>query len=265
MYYLCGIVMKNQYFGDIRDLFKYDLIYQIIKKIDSINHFIFIPMLTENDGGRDGNKKDYNIAKAGTNNKELMNFLSICIKEKKKNILELLNYFKLNEIYIYIYDENGYFNNKNRSNYFRKIGQKLHPNSLIFIDPDNGLEVKNSTEKHILYCEVKDIYDKMENKSILMLYQHIPYENHDKYLKKRSIELGRVIGKIPLYISDDEIIFFFLTKNTNTNILLANIIVSDKESYNSLQIGNINQSSKSDKSYSCIFSQDKQRCIFDFE
>lgn len=259
--------MKNQYFGDIRDLFKYDLIFQIMKNIDFINHFIFIPMLTENDGGRDGNKnnkKDYNTAKAGTKNRELKNFLLKCIMEEKKNVLEIINYFTLNDIEIDIYDENGYFNNKNRNNYFRNIGQKLSPNSLIFIDPDNGLEVKNSTEKHLLYCEVKDIYDKMENKSILMLYQHFPRENHDRYLERRLIELERVIGNTPLYISDDEIIFFFLTKNTNT--FLTNILDSYKESYHSLKIGNINQSSKySDKSYSSISSQDKQICIFDFE
>ena len=38
--------MKNQYFGDNRDLFKYDLFLKIIQKTDSVNRFTFIPMLT---------------------------------------------------------------------------------------------------------------------------------------------------------------------------------------------------------------------------
>ena len=55
--------MKDQWFGDDRDLFKYDLIYTVThtKRVGLPGHFTFIPMLTNDDSQR---KK----GKPGTNN-----------------------------------------------------------------------------------------------------------------------------------------------------------------------------------------------------
>ena len=39
--------MKNQYFGDVRDLFKYDLIEFICTNISQKLHFHFVALLTE--------------------------------------------------------------------------------------------------------------------------------------------------------------------------------------------------------------------------
>jgi len=71
--------MKNQYFGDNRDLFKYDLIIEILTKGEFIRHFTFIPMLTEDDDTKHGGKTNRNEAKAGTKNIELKNFLNKCV------------------------------------------------------------------------------------------------------------------------------------------------------------------------------------------
>jgi len=39
--------MKNQYFGDINDFFKYDLVLSLIEKIENFKCFTLIPMLTK--------------------------------------------------------------------------------------------------------------------------------------------------------------------------------------------------------------------------
>jgi len=44
--------MKNQYFGDRNDFFKYDLVLNLIEKIVNLKCFTFIPMLTEDDDSR---------------------------------------------------------------------------------------------------------------------------------------------------------------------------------------------------------------------
>ncbi len=72
--------MKNQYFGDLRDLFKYDLIESIMEGINKLQRFTFIPMLTEYDPNvGDGNKRNFKRAvknvRPGTKNEELMTFL----------------------------------------------------------------------------------------------------------------------------------------------------------------------------------------------
>ena len=55
--------MKNQFFGDNRDLFKYDLILSVVKGVDQIRQFTFIPMLTK-DYGNHGNQINRRIARA---------------------------------------------------------------------------------------------------------------------------------------------------------------------------------------------------------
>jgi len=58
--------MKNQYFGESRDLFKYDLALTVRKEFNL--GLSFIPMLTAPDGRTHGNQIDHSHAKAGFNN-----------------------------------------------------------------------------------------------------------------------------------------------------------------------------------------------------
>jgi len=56
--------MKNQYFGDKRDFFKYDLSIELCERIP-LKQFTFIPMLTENDGTKEGIGRTYLRRNAG--------------------------------------------------------------------------------------------------------------------------------------------------------------------------------------------------------
>ncbi len=227
--------MKNQYFGDIRDLFKYDLILRIIQETGSINRFLFIPMLTENDNRGDGNETDYNKAKAGTRNRDLMTYLENCVNENRRNITEIERYFKSKGIEIYIHNEP--FSHGKRKSYFDRIRRELSSQSLIFVDPDNGLEVKRSNKKHLLYHEAKDLYNCMDEDSILMIFQYFPREKHPEYLRKRSNELKELTEDLPIYISDNEIIFFLLTKNDELKSQLKTIINRYRRDYPNLRKG----------------------------
>lgn len=231
--------MKNKYFGDTRDLFKYDLILRITQGVVSIHRFLFIPMLTSDDDSSDGNKTNYVKAKAGTQNKELMTYLKNCVNESKRNIMEIEPYFKSNGVEIYIYKE--LLIRKNRRDYFDsiKIKKEFFSNSLVFVDPDNGLEIQHSKEKHFLYREAKDIYDYMDGNSILMIYQHFPRENHKEYLHRRANELENLTEDLPIYVSDNDIIFFLLTKSGEVKNQLERTINRYKRDYPNLIVGNV--------------------------
>jgi len=234
--------MKNQYFGDVRDLFKYDLIQQILEEINSLQGFTFIPMLTENDlKGGDGNKRDFDRAKKnsrpGTNNKELMKFLlKYKIDKDKRDFTEIEKYFKSSGLKVSIYEDqcNEYFNNGIRDEYFKNISANLLHKSLVFVDPDNGLQIKKGTKKHLLYRDVKYLYDHMDEDSILMIYQHFPRARvkYPEYLPEgRSKKLKEKAGNLPTYISGKEIIFFLLTKNNELKSQLKRIINKYKRHY----------------------------------
>ena len=224
--------MKNQYFGDNKDLFTYDLIFQIMRA-GLTGHFTFIPMLTRNDDKRHGQKLSRDKAGAGAKNTELTAFLDTCVREGRRNIEDLEGYFAGYGIEITIYCGNdSYFSHQNRQEYFAQIGDKLLINSLVFVDPDVGLEVKNPEEEHLLYSEVKSLYERMDKSSILMLFQHFPRRPRQQYLNMRSEELkDKVTGGHPVCIDDNEIAFFFLTKDESLEHSLTHVIKDYTECY----------------------------------
>ncbi len=220
--------MKNQYFGDNRDLFKYDLVYQIMRA-RLVDHFTFIPMLTRGQGEEDDRRK----AKAGKNNDRLVTFLDECRRQDGRNINQLENFFK-GMITIYKKDdEDKYFSDQYREGYFSQIADELLSKSLILVDPDKGLQVEKSGKEHILYCEVKTLYDRMDRGSVLMIFQYFPHEDHVTYLHKRSEQLRKQIaGDLPLYIDDGINIYFFLTReNELLRESLGNVISKYGKAY----------------------------------
>ena len=223
--------VKSQYFGDNKDLFTYDLILHIMQA-GLVKHFTFVPMLTEPDRTGDGGKSNREKAKAGTQNKGLVDFLDKCIKDGKRDIKQLERFFKNKGIMMTIYDGEGYFSSANRHKYFSEIGNGLLDESLVFVDPDIGLEVKNSGKEHLLYSEVNGLYRRMDDSSILMIYQYLPRRPHLEYLNMRCEELKeKVTDDFPVCIDDNEIAFFFLTKNKELEHSLMHVISEYAERY----------------------------------
>jgi hypothetical protein len=220
-----GRVVKNQYFGDNKDLWKYDLVLAIMQA-GLVEQFTFVPMLTEPDGTNHGVKADRRHARAGTRNKELVNFLDECINGGQKDIELMVGFFKRYGIKMTIYyGEGSYFSHPARQSYFAGIESRLLSKSLILVDPDNGLEIKRSGEKHVLYSEVKEIYGRMDGDSILMVYQYFPRASRPDYLNGRMQELkDKISGDYPVCIYDSEIAFFFLTKNESLEHELIHLI-----------------------------------------
>ncbi len=231
--------MKNQYFGDIRDLFKYDLIQTIMQECPSVRHFSFIPMLTPDDDSSAGGKTRHDVAKAGKRNEELKAFLKDCVHENRRNIAAIADYFRSISIDIRIYrGRSDYFSHETRREYFKAIGTKLLTDSLIFLDPDNGLEVKRPAKEHVLYREVASIYSGMTSSSIVIIYQHFPRQDRNTYLRKRQDELCQLTGEFPICISDNQIVFFLLTKEDSVRNQLANTIDRYQGRYACLRTGN---------------------------
>ena len=221
--------MKNQYFGDNKDLFTYDLVLQIIQA-GLVEHFTFIPMLTSNDGTGHGEKCNRDKARAGIQNKELVGFLDECVNVNKRDIGQLEKFFGKYDIDMTIYGKG--FSHRQRREYFEQIGDELLLKSLVFVDPDIGLEVERSGEKHLLYAEVKDLYERMDESSMLMIYQYFPRKPRQQYLNTKCEELkDKIAGDYPICIDDGEIAFVFLTRDESLEHQLTHVIGDYKECY----------------------------------
>lgn len=248
--------MKKQYLGDVRDLFKYDLIQQILKGRRSyLQKFTFIPMLTKNESkSRDGNKRDFVMVREngrpGTKNEKLIEVLEEYkeMGRDKRDFTEIKRYFKSEGIEMFLYKDkrHEYCNHRTGDDeYFKSIPENLLHTSLVFVDPDIGLQIKNPTKKHLLYQEVKYLYCHMGKDSILMIYQHFPRarSKYPEYSPEgRSNRLEKELGNLPIYISDNEIIFFLLTRSDRLRSQLGRIISRYKKDYPNLIMGNNNYS-----------------------
>lgn len=243
--------MKKQYLGDVRDLFKYDLIQQVLRGRSSLQEFTFIPMLTEYDPeSQDGNKRDFAKAKKkgrpGANNGRLIEVLRKYkeVDRDKRDFIEIKEHFKSEDIEVLLYQDkrHKYFNHRmGDDEYFKNIPDDLLCKPLVFIDPDIGLQIKNPTNKHLLYREVKDLYGRMDEDSILMIYQHFPrarckYPEYSPEGRSNKLKQELELGNLPIYVSDREIMFFLLTKSDKLKSQLERIIERYKGDYPNLEI-----------------------------
>lgn len=224
--------MKNQYFGDTRDLFKYDLVLELLLR-SNLSCFTFIPMLTKDEPSTYGGKIDHSRARAGARRAILRKFLERCIKEGRRSMKELEEFFKNSElpktVNLTVYKKNSYFSDSHREEYFSRVTKRLLTKSVILVDPDIGLEVKSMKgrgEKYIRYEEVKLLYDCMDNHSILLIFQFIPRVKRERYFSIISKRLKqKIVGKPPIYyVSDNQVVFFILTKDLRLQKSLEDMV-----------------------------------------
>jgi len=234
--------MNRMFFGDTRDLFKFDLVRHIMKAFPDLASFTFVPMLTENEPASRKRKiatKDLGLAqkkgRAGTHNRELMEDLGRLqeIDDDYEYFHGIQSYFRKENIIVDVLHTDT-FSHEHRVNYFNRMFEKFPANSLIFLDPDTGLEVKNPTQRHLLFDEVGKISDSMDHQSILMIYQHLPRVIREGYIKKRCRELATITHSRPETITDNEIVFFILTKNPQFRTRICAVLGDYADKYNTL-------------------------------
>jgi len=235
--------MNSSFSGDTRDLFKFDLVRHIMKSFPDLNSFSFIPMLTDpaepakerSDTVRDL-RKAFSAGRAGSRNRDLMVHLG-----RLHEIEDDLDYFE--GIRAYFKNENIFadivhpdrFSHEHRAEYFQKMFEKFPRQSLIFLDPETGLEVKNPTQRHLLFDELNKIADAMDSRSILMVYQHFPRRSREGYVRSRCSQIEDVTGIKTVSITDNEIVFFLLTKSPKLRENLSDNVEKYADTYPALQ------------------------------
>jgi hypothetical protein len=205
--------MKNQFFGDNRDLFKFDLVYQIMR-IGLVDSFTYIPMLTGNENLPEEPHICRYEAVGGTQNKELMDFLDKSIINEKRNIGQLDEFYLLNGMQTNIYARDRKFTHADREAYFSGIGKSLLNRAIILVDPDKGLKEDTNEAGYLMFSELKLLYDQMDEDSYLMFTQRIPDDKDEEFLEMRSGDIQDWIpGSQPISVDDLDFIVFFLTRS----------------------------------------------------
>jgi len=232
--------MNRKYFGDTRDLFKFDLVRHLMKSLSEIGGFAFVPMLTTTPPGKKRREKTdlehaVRAGKAGSQNQNLRQQLVRLqeIENDREYLAGISTYFTGEKILIDICGSEP-FTHSGRDSYLGCVFEAFPKNALIFFDPDTGLADAKADSRHLLLQEIRQIYDRMDRNSILMICQHFPRVSHDGFVKKRCRELEKLTGSCPVTITDNEVIFFLLAKNTGLGGRLKNTLECYADTYPAL-------------------------------
>jgi hypothetical protein len=177
-------------------------------------------MLTMNDSSGQGGKTNY--AQAGGNHTLYM-FLQECINGQRRSVAQLRAFFgQCNLRFEYCpYSDELYFKHDERGSYFAGIPNGYLDHAVVLADPDNGLEIKtmrpSTGHRYITYDEVKDVYLRMSESSIFVIFQYFPHIQRQPYLRRRFQELHSVLQcPSPIAVSDNEIAFILLAKSNES-------------------------------------------------
>ena len=211
--------MKNQYFADVNDYFKYDLCIYLAENLPKIRRFTFIPTLTPNDKGPDGNRTKYPM---GVGRESLYKFLQDCLDGRERKVSLLQEYFD-NQDFKFEYCPYGdtlekEFTHPGREEYFQNIPDEFLKSAVIMVDPDNGFEVKaarpGNFHKYIKYSEARDLYQRMDKDSVLIIYQHFPMIKHSIFLDGLHARIQEELHcPEPVTVSSPSIALVILAKN----------------------------------------------------
>ena len=178
--------MKNQYFGDINDYKKYGLLRSIIEATGF--QMLVAWMLTSNDGGPDGRFTEYlqRPDKYRIHDPLLFDGLQQLLNRDEGRYVGLIESTDLLPQADYFSEVTPDFA-PHRTRWFDALLNSIGNGDMVFLDPDNGLEIKSKpygskySSKYIYWREVERIWS--EGKSLLV-YQHFIREKRQKFVQR---------------------------------------------------------------------------------
>jgi hypothetical protein len=178
--------MKNQYFGDINDYRKYGLLRAILQA--SGIRMLLAWMLTPDDGSTDGNFVSYlqNPAKWSHFDPFLYNKLKLLLEDERQRRVRLIEKTGLLPKAAY-FCEHVPESATGRKAWFQSLLEAAEHVDFVFLDPDNGLEVKSSpygarqSPKYLYWREVEELW--RHGKSLL-IYQHFIREKREPFMQR---------------------------------------------------------------------------------
>lgn len=183
--------MKHQYFGDINDYKKYGLLRSITSA--SGLGLLVAWMLTPDDGSTDGKFIEYlgNPNRWERYDSALYRGLVKLLDEVPERNVSLIEDSEL-------LNGCGFFSDYvpdsklERKTWFSSLLDASRSSDLVFLDPDNGLEIKSKpygrkdSSKFLYWREVSDLW--RSGKSLL-IYQHFIRENREQFIQRMLISL----------------------------------------------------------------------------
>ncbi len=202
--------MKNQYFGDINDYRKYGLLR--ILAAGGKNKIAVCWMLTANDKRTDGRFTTYLTQPERWRSFDPLLFdtlYSTVIKKEDRSVDSLA----LDDIIPSATFYPSLLADDNREAYFGIFESSLQKNSIIFFDPDNGLEIQSipkgrrGSSKYLFWDEAARFFSSGHS---LLVYQHYPRMDRKRFVILKVTEIFARVRTTTVYSFTTAKVVFFL-------------------------------------------------------
>jgi hypothetical protein len=171
-------------------------------------------MLTPGDGSNHGSRRLAPHAQAAN----LAEFLQKSVSEGRRDVREIASYFAGGPFRFRPYgdDHTTYLTQARREEYFAGIPDAALRCSVVFFDPDNGLEPSGgASPSHLKYDELRSVLRRMDDQSIAVVYQHLPRQNGDVFwpavAERLSVELRSWVG----FLAAGDVAFYCVVRSPN--------------------------------------------------
>lgn len=207
--------MKNQYFGDVNDYLKYGL----LRAIQSEGHGTLLVawMLTPDDDRRDGSRRSYlrQADKWSKYDPALFSGLGELLAGSPQPSVSLIEQSGL-------IPRASYFSStvRDERRERREWGEQLLRVAagvdLVFVDPDNGIEVpskpvgRKDSSKYVAWKEIEALFG--AGCSVL-IYQHFPREEREKFAARLGAMLRARTGAFVTALATSHVIYLMAVQN----------------------------------------------------
>jgi hypothetical protein len=204
--------MKNQYFGDINDYFKYGLLRGLSG--EDRTRIAVCWMRTPDDGRRDGGRIQYleRPDRWRRFDPELYDRLRrlVCVRRVRDVwALEDTDLLETAQFYGEVLPDDA----RARGQYFQGLLKAVSGSDLVFLDPDNGIEVpstpygRKGSSKYLYWREIETAFGRGHS---LLIYQHVPRRPVAKFTRTISDELAERTGAMEIYVFRTPRVVFLL-------------------------------------------------------
>lgn len=195
--------MRNQWFGDNRDLVKWSVLLQIAEEFGA-ERILQLAYLRRSYYSRIKiDQREYSIRPEVIGHFRNLNRILEMDCPTKSDVFDM----PFDNRKDYLKSALGFIENYS--------GEKF----ILFLDPDTGLEPANPDMKHVLNSEVKAIWDKTKASDVLVLYQHTTNRGGAPWIDDKLTQLARAleiendrIGVAKETRDNPDVVFYFLEK-----------------------------------------------------
>ncbi len=225
--------MKNQYFGDISDYRKYSLI-KVLSGYGNLTTMICW-MLTPNDSREDGHRINYLREPRLWEqfNPHLFKLLQeeVILKNKREvSVLEKSNFLTNCRYFSDLVPEEANL----REKYMDELLSLAKDTTLLFLDPDNGMEIKSvpygrlRSTKYLYFSEVRKLFNAGKS---LLIYQHLPPKPRSKLARDLVDKFKAHTNIKQVYLFWTQFVVFFLLPQSSHETLLLDAYKNVNEAW----------------------------------